>query len=444
MSTSFTKIHRDLYFAAKNNKNVLIIGEAGVGKTEIIKKIFQEMFPGKWKYYSTPTMDPWVDLVGCPREKVDPTTGISHLELIMPKEWANDDVEAVFLDEINRAEPKVLNALMELLLFKSINGRVFKNLKVIWAAANPVNKDYHTEELDFAQKDRFTYHIHFPNELNTSYFHEKYGEKIAKAAYNWWTPLDKDKKSQVTPRRLDDALDIHLIGGDINNVLHASTNPGKLIKEITSGSAIEKLMEIINKNVNGEKIRDFLAEGDNYFNCKDYIINKNNDILQYISEERLSELISNNTKVKDYCLENIITCKNYEDVIQDIVNANTNTELVNSIKTNIRWIDYISEKEINNKELIENERKLKELIKSKKLDHVLSNVFDLPDTEWTKDQKTNNSLAKQEQEIYEYIKNNKKDFTASDYAITVLIKGIPNSEARFPDVDELAHYLANN
>ena len=41
------------------------------------------------------------------------------------------------MDEFSRAHKKVRNAVMELIQFKSINGRKFKNLKIVWAAINP-------------------------------------------------------------------------------------------------------------------------------------------------------------------------------------------------------------------------------------------------------------------------------------------------------------------
>ena len=54
--SNFAKFNLDLEFAIKHNKNVVLIGEKGVGKTQIIKKLFNTHFK-KWKYYSTPTMD---------------------------------------------------------------------------------------------------------------------------------------------------------------------------------------------------------------------------------------------------------------------------------------------------------------------------------------------------------------------------------------------------
>src|ERR1017187_2594601 len=108
--------------------NVLFIGLHGVGKTAVVKKVFTEAYGDRWKYFSASTLDPWVDFVGTPKSVDDPRGG-QVLELIRPKFIKHDEVEAIFLDEFNRAPDKVINAVMELIQFRSINGHKLKNLK---------------------------------------------------------------------------------------------------------------------------------------------------------------------------------------------------------------------------------------------------------------------------------------------------------------------------
>ncbi len=142
----------NLDFWIKNHYNVLFVGEAGVGKTSIVKSCF-EKHNLRWLYYSASTMDPWVDLVGIPKEVKLPD-GTSYLDLIRPKEFQSDEVEALFFDEFNRSHKKVRNAVMELIQFKSINGKKFNNLKIVWAAINPDDGNYDVEKLDPAQEYR--------------------------------------------------------------------------------------------------------------------------------------------------------------------------------------------------------------------------------------------------------------------------------------------------
>jgi hypothetical protein len=194
----------DLKFWIENNFNVLLKGKAGTGKTSVVLDAFKK-YNLKYKYFSTSTMDPWVDFIGVPKEKTD-ENGKSYLSLVRPKEFEDDDIEAIFLDEFNRSHKKVRNAVMELIQFKSINGKKFNNLKMIWAAINPDDDEdqkYDVEPLDPAQIDRFHIMVNVPYTPHVTYFRNKYGENIADTAINWWKELSKEQKNLVIPRRLD-------------------------------------------------------------------------------------------------------------------------------------------------------------------------------------------------------------------------------------------------
>ena len=77
-----------LDFWIKNNVNVLMTGRHGVGKTAVILQAFERAHL-RYKYFSAATLDPWVDLVGVPKE-VKNEDGTSYLDLVRPKEFQND------------------------------------------------------------------------------------------------------------------------------------------------------------------------------------------------------------------------------------------------------------------------------------------------------------------------------------------------------------------
>jgi len=52
----------------------------------------------------------------------------------------------LFFDELNRAHPKVLNAVFELVQFRSINGDKLPRLQCVIAAINPPGAGYHVQE----------------------------------------------------------------------------------------------------------------------------------------------------------------------------------------------------------------------------------------------------------------------------------------------------------
>lgn len=227
---------KNLNIYAENGFNVILSGRHGVGKTEIIKSIFNAKFDDKWAYFSAATMDAWVDFVGVPKA-VKREDGTEVLELIRPARFADDDVEAIFFDEFNRAPPKVINAVMELIQFKSINGRKFENLKVVWAAINPHDEEgtYDVDEIDPAQLDRFQIQIEMPYRLDKIYFKKEHGEKST-PFIEWWTALTKDLQYKVSPRRLDDGIRVHSVGGDLKDVFPKDSNVKDLLARISRNS----------------------------------------------------------------------------------------------------------------------------------------------------------------------------------------------------------------
>jgi hypothetical protein len=238
---------KKLDFYIKNGYNVLMRGRHGVGKTAVIKQAF-ERAGLNWKYFSAATMDPWVDFVGIPKEVVD-EDGRSSIELIRPKNFQNDEVEAIFLDEFNRAKPKVRNAVMELIQFKSINGVPFNNLRIVWAAINPEDEEadlhYDVDELDAAQKDRFHILLDIPYEPSKAWFVKKFGKDVGGGAVEWWKGLPVEQNILVSPRRLEFALTLHGQGGDIRDVLpNKQLNLNQLRQRIVSGSITEKLKHL--------------------------------------------------------------------------------------------------------------------------------------------------------------------------------------------------------
>lgn len=212
-----------------NGYNVLFSGEHGIGKTAIIKQVFEEAGL-KWAYFSASTLDPWTDLIGVPKEIVnplDPNTKV--LGFIRPEMFENDVIEAIFFDELNRADTKVLNAIMELIQFRSINGHKLKNLKVIWAAINPDDDKgtYNVGYLDPAQMDRFQVRIDLKTDIDTDFFKKKY-PLIAGPCIQWWNEMPPDIRKEVSPRRLDYIADALMKQCRLEDFVTPKANVSKL------------------------------------------------------------------------------------------------------------------------------------------------------------------------------------------------------------------------
>lgn len=232
-----------LEHSAVNGFNVLLVGRHGVGKTEMVREVFNKL-GWTWKYFSASTIDPWVDLVGVPKEE----NGV--LELIRPANLDFDNIEAIFLDEYNRAPKKVRNAVMELIQFKSINGKKFPQLKVVFAAINPDDDEdmaYDVEKLDGAQIDRFHIYLPVANKPCPYYFKRAHGN-IGSLAVKWWQEQSKEIKELISPRRLEMGLKVFLANGDPQYVFDADkVNVGEFAEYLDKQDPIEILDELSTK-----------------------------------------------------------------------------------------------------------------------------------------------------------------------------------------------------
>lgn len=190
----------------KNDFNILISGEAGTGKTYMIKKA-SENLGLKMKYYSASTLDPYADLIGIPV----PQNDTKNVDFYRPREI--DEAEVVFFDELNRADSKTLNTVFELIQFRSINGEKLPKLRSVMAAINPNDGNYTVDELDMALLDRFDVYLESTPTIDLPYFKNLFGADVAKAVHKFWNDYERNRKmasrgsknvvGYISPRRME-------------------------------------------------------------------------------------------------------------------------------------------------------------------------------------------------------------------------------------------------
>lgn len=185
----------------ENGLNVLMESLHGVGKTAAVADLAKR-HGIRVKYFSCATLDPYTDLVGIPVPNADQT----NLKMVRPHEV--DNCEMIFFDELNRAESKVMNAVLEIINQRTINGEPLPDLRCCWAAINPT-EGYDVAELDPALRDRFDiYQALTPNPDVKYMVSEGIPEPIAQACVDWYNGHDRDKPldemgpSYISPRRL--------------------------------------------------------------------------------------------------------------------------------------------------------------------------------------------------------------------------------------------------
>lgn len=317
--------------------NALFIGRHGCGKSTRIFDAFNRAGL-RWAYFSAPTLDPWVDFVGVP-EKVTDAKG-SYIDLVLPKRMRDDEIDAIFIDELNRAKDKIQNAVFELVQFRSINGRRFENLKIIWASINPDCDDYKTENLDLALKDRFEVWCDVPYEPKVDWFIEKFGEKLGTGAVAWWNELSDELKLEVTPRRIQYVLNMYQRNGDVRDCLPKGCNVTKLLSCLSTGPVSEKL-KVLYTSHNQDDARKYLNVENNYSSAVKHLQSPHEFsipaqdwygfFIPVLPNEKISNLIATNTAICDFVMEHP-DMGSFTEIIENIVSANQNKGLVRKIK----------------------------------------------------------------------------------------------------------------
>ncbi|WP_436715740.1 AAA family ATPase [Roseiconus lacunae] len=132
------------------DQNVMLVGRHGIGKSQIIGAHYAARGMPVVSFFLGQMSDPG-DLIGLLHK--DERTGRS--EFLPPYWWPSDDQPiALFLDELNRARPEILQAVMELALNKTLAGKRLPMGSVIVSAVNE-GDEYQLTDLDPALVSRF-------------------------------------------------------------------------------------------------------------------------------------------------------------------------------------------------------------------------------------------------------------------------------------------------
>jgi len=269
-----------LFNAIKYGRNVLLQGVHGVGKTKMTLNLLNENNIS-YAYFSGPTMDPHLHFIGLPINVTTPE-GDSAIRLVLPENYKFDDVEVIFIDEPNRAHPKVLNALMELLQFRSINGKKLTKLRSIISGINPDNGEYTVDALDPAIIDRFHYKIQMSKEFPTKYFSKLCKElslpDVSNKIATWYNAFDESTKKTISFRSVEEAIKIYLDTKSLKYVFDDSVDVSGLIQILNSSDTKDFSELVRNPEGNEERILEMLKSSiDNQLILND-IINRDGSL----------------------------------------------------------------------------------------------------------------------------------------------------------------------
>lgn len=132
------------------NQNIMLVGKHGIGKSEILTQYYTEKGFKVVALFLGQMSDPG-DLIGLPIK--NDKSGRTEF---LPPYWFPSDGQPVvlFLDELNRARPEVLQTIMDLALNRKLAGRNLPEGSRLISAVND-GEEYQLTDLDPALVSRF-------------------------------------------------------------------------------------------------------------------------------------------------------------------------------------------------------------------------------------------------------------------------------------------------
>ena len=139
-------------------QNIMLTGRHGIGKSQILTNYFESKGMRVVALFLGQMSDPG-DLLGLPTK--DEATGKTTF---MPPYWFPVDGQPVvlFLDELNRARPEILQTVMDLVLNRKLAGRLLPDGSRIISACND-GDEYQLTDLDPALVSRFNIYTFRPS-----------------------------------------------------------------------------------------------------------------------------------------------------------------------------------------------------------------------------------------------------------------------------------------
>lgn len=139
------------------SQNIMLTGRHGIGKSQILTRHYESQGMKVVTLFLGQMSDPG-DLIGLPAKNAE--TGKTDF---MPPYWFPVDGKPVvlFLDELNRARPEVLQTIMDLALNRKLAGRSLPEGSRLISAVND-GEEYQLTDLDPALVSRFNIYAFRP------------------------------------------------------------------------------------------------------------------------------------------------------------------------------------------------------------------------------------------------------------------------------------------
>lgn len=228
-------------------QNIMLMGKHGIGKSQILEKFYTAKGCKVVSLFLGQMSDPG-DLIGIPHKNEE--TG--HTDFMPPYWFPTDDTPVVlFLDELNRARPEVLQTIMDLALNRKLAGRSLPAGSRIISAVNN-GEEYQLTDLDPALVSRFNIYEFVPSVQDWLLWANKNGidERITsyiasnpKALDNQMAIEDMENLEKTPDRRAWVRVSEIITGKEVLKQSHKS-----MIGGIIGGVAANRFFEFLDHN----------------------------------------------------------------------------------------------------------------------------------------------------------------------------------------------------
>lgn len=140
-----------------STQNIMLVGKHGIGKSEILTNYFNSKGMKVVTLFLGQMADPG-DIIGLPSkvERLDADGNVTSQTDFTPPYWFPVDGKPIvlFLDELNRARPEILQTVMDLTLNRKLAGKALPEGSHVISAVND-GDEYQLTDLDPALVSRF-------------------------------------------------------------------------------------------------------------------------------------------------------------------------------------------------------------------------------------------------------------------------------------------------
>lgn len=302
-------------------QSILIVGSHGLGKSQIVENHYANkgfkvvpLFLGQ--------MSDAGDLLGLPAKKETTVAGVTTeiMDFLPPHWWESETPFCLFLDEINRARPEILQVVFDLVLNRKLGGRKLPEGSVIVAAANySDNVEYQVVDLDPALKSRFNIYELLPTTEEWTNWAAKNGINSKVISFIQSNPSYLDSQADEHAGAMDKDTDRRAwvkVSGYLDKFNTPKMNgfQTKIIGGIVGTAAAGLLKRHIDSmvTIDGEKLLTVKKFGDLEVDLMTLTLT---DII-FLNKQIQSYLVANYNKIAKSAVLEALIVKNFKSYIQ--------------------------------------------------------------------------------------------------------------------------------